>query len=99
MYLDDEGPVAGGWEIRGFPKKLASPRFSIDGKDTLPGTLDYGTQRIATGTMGSNYCPLDALAEQDKLADTPNHLLKVIPHVDGSVRVCELVRFFRVWIS
>ncbi len=31
---------------------------------------------------------------QRKLAKTPNYLLKVIPHVDGSTRVCELVRFF-----
>jgi acetoacetate decarboxylase len=32
--------------------------------------------------------------ERAKLADTPNYLLKVIPHVDGTARVCELVRFF-----
>jgi acetoacetate decarboxylase len=52
MYLDDEGPIAGGREIWGFPEKLASPKLCVDGKDTLLGTLDYGTQRIATGTMG-----------------------------------------------
>lgn len=94
MYLDDEGPIAGGREIWGFPKKLASPRLSIDGKDTLLGTLDYGTQRIATGTMGYKYREIDKTVEQRKLAETPNYLLKVIPHVDGSTRVCELVRFF-----
>jgi acetoacetate decarboxylase len=94
MYLDDEGPIAGGREIWGFPKKLASPRLSVDGKDTLLGTLDYGTQRIATGTMGYKYRPLDLEAERRKLADTPNYLLKVLPHVDGTARVCELVRFF-----
>lgn len=94
MYLDDEGPIAGGREIWGFPKKLASPRLSIDGKDTLLGTLDYGTQRIATGTMGYKYRELDKAGERNKLAETPNYLLKVIPHVDGSARICELVRFF-----
>src|ERR1700754_183996 len=94
MYLDDEGPIAGGREIWGFPKKLASPKVGVDGKDTLLGTLDYGTQRIATGTMGYKYRALDAAAECRKLADTPNYLLKVIPHVDGSARICELVRFF-----
>ncbi|SAL60517.1 acetoacetate decarboxylase [Caballeronia choica] len=94
MYLDDEGPIAGGREIWGFPKKLASPRLSVDGKDTLLGTLDYGTQRIATGTMGYKFRPLDIETERRKLADTPNYLLKVLPHVDGSARVCELVRFF-----
>jgi len=94
MYLDDEGPIAAGREIWGFPKKLASPKLCIDGKDTLLGTLDYGTQRIATGTMGYKYRALDTAAERRKLADTPNYLLKVVPHVDGSARICELVRFF-----
>jgi acetoacetate decarboxylase len=94
MYLDDEGPIAGGREIWGFPKKLARPRLSIDGNDTLLGTLEYGTQRIATGTMGFKYRALDLEIERKKLAETPNYLLKVIPHVDGSVRICELVRFY-----
>jgi acetoacetate decarboxylase len=94
MYLDDEGPIAGGREIWGFPKKLASPKLCIDGKDTLLGTLDYGSQRIATGTMGYKYREIDTAAERGKLADTPNYLLKVIPHVDGTTRVCELVRFY-----
>ncbi len=94
MYLDDEGPIAGGREIWGFPKKLASPRLAIDGNDTLLGTLDYGTQRIATGTMGYKFRPLDIEVERRKLADTPNYLLKVVPHVDGSPRICELVRFY-----
>lgn len=94
MYLGDEGPIAGGSEIWGFPKKLARPSLTIEGNDTLLGTLDYGTQRIATGTMGYKHWTLDMEAERAKLADTPNYLLKVIPHVDGSARVCELVRFF-----
>ncbi|MCA3188027.1 MULTISPECIES: acetoacetate decarboxylase [unclassified Cupriavidus] len=93
MYLDDEGPIAGGREIWGFPKKLGSPRLSIDGHDTLLGTLNYGSQRIATGTMGYKFRALDIAAEQRALADTPNYLLKVIPHVDGSARICELVCF------
>jgi acetoacetate decarboxylase len=36
----------------GFPKKPATPTLSVDGNDTPLGTPDYGTQRIATGTMG-----------------------------------------------
>src|SRR5258705_6158975 len=92
MYLDDEGPIAGGREIWGFPKKLASPRLSVDGKDTLLGTLDYGTQRIATGTMGYKFRALDTAAERRKLDDTPNYLRKVIPHGDGSARNLGLVR-------
>lgn len=94
MYLDDEGPIAAGREIWGFPKKLARPSLRIDGNDTLLGTLDYGTQRVATGSMGYKHETLDMIREQDGLAQTPNYLLKVIPHVDGTTRVCELVRFF-----
>src|ERR1700761_2293932 len=94
MYLDDEGPIAGGREIWGFPKKLARPKLGVDGNDTLLGTLDYGTQRIATGTMGYKHRMIDIEAERAKLADTPNYLLKVIPHVDGTARICELVRFY-----
>ncbi|WP_233838047.1 acetoacetate decarboxylase [Paraburkholderia sp. ZP32-5] len=94
MYLDDEGPIAGGREIWGFPKKLARPKLGVDGNDTLLGTVDYGTQRIATGTMGYKHRTLDIETERAKLANTPNYLLKIIPHVDGTVRICELVRFF-----
>lgn len=94
MYLDDEGPIAGGREIWGFPKKLARPVLSVDGNDTLLGTLDYGTQRVATGTMGYKHHVLNNEDERRKLADTPNYLLKVIPHVDGTARICELVRFY-----
>ena len=51
MYLNDEAPIAGGRELWGFPKKLASPSLEID-VDTLVGTLDYGRVRIAIATMG-----------------------------------------------
>src|ERR1700739_5103136 len=82
MYLDDEGPIAGGREIWGFPKKLARPTLSVDGNDTLLGTLDYGTQRIATGTMGFKHTALDIEAERKKLADTTDYLVHEIPHVE-----------------
>ena len=48
--------------------------------------------RIATGTMGYKHRALDAAVEARKLA-APNFLLKIIPHVDGTARICELVRF------
>ena len=93
MYLDDHAPIAGGREIWGFPKKLATPHLSV-ASDTLLGTLDYGPVRVATGTMGFKYQTLDIAAEQRKLSETPAYLLKIIPHVDGSARICELVRYF-----
>ena len=92
MYLDDEGPIAAGREIWGFPKKLARPHISVDGNDTLLGTLDYGTQRIATGTMGYKHREAD-LGQVKAALEEPNFLLKIIPHVDGSPRICELVEY------
>src|SRR5208282_4520186 len=46
MYLNDHPPIAGGRELWGFPKKLASPQLDVE-IDTLVGTLDYGKVRIA----------------------------------------------------
>jgi acetoacetate decarboxylase len=53
MFLNDEGPIAGGRELWGFPKKLAQPTLRTE-VDTLVGTLDYGPIRVATGTMAIN---------------------------------------------
>ncbi|MGE5450470.1 MAG: acetoacetate decarboxylase [Acidobacteriota bacterium] len=92
MYLDDHPPIAGGRELWGFPKKLAYPKLDVH-LDTLVGTLDYGPVRIAEGTMGYKHITLDAVAEAKKLEATPGFLLKIIPHVDGTPRICELVRY------
>ena len=61
--------------------------------DTLIGTLHYGPVRIATGTMGYKHKGLDLAAVAASLA-TPTWLLKIIPHVDGSPRICELVEYY-----
>jgi Acetoacetate decarboxylase len=91
MFLNDHPPIAAGRELWGFPKKLAQPTLAVE-TDTLVGTLDYGSIRVATGTMGYKHRTLDLGVEARNLA-APNFLLKVIPHVDGSTRVCELVRY------
>lgn len=91
MYLDDHPPIAGGRELWGFPKKLGQPRLGV-ASDTLIGTLDYGPIRVATGTMGYKHRALD-LAPVRAALSQPNFLLKIIPHVDGSARICELVRY------
>ena len=92
MYLNDEAPIAGGRELWGFPKKLASPALTVEA-DTLLGTLNYGSVRVATATMGYKH---RALPTDKILAGllAPNYLLKIIPHVDGGPRICELVRYF-----
>lgn len=92
MYLDDGPPIFGGRELWGFPKKYAQPTLKVD-KDTLIGTLYYGPVRVATGTMGYKHRALERDTVLASLG-APNFLLKIIPHVDGTVRVCELVRYY-----
>jgi acetoacetate decarboxylase len=91
MFLNDEGPIAGGRELWGFPKKLAEPTLRTE-VDTLLGTLDYGPVRVATGTMGYKHSEA-SLAHVKASLEAPNFLLKIIPHVDGSPRICELVEY------
>jgi acetoacetate decarboxylase len=92
MFLDDEPPIAGGRELWGFPKKLASPKITVE-KDTLLGVLRYGPIPVAVATMGYKHraLPHDAILAS---LSAPNYLLKIIPHVDGTPRICELVRYF-----
>ena len=92
MYLDNHPAIAGGREVFGFPKKLAKPRLVVD-SDTLLGTLDYGSVRVAIGTMPYKHAVLDEAKVSASLGN-PNYLLKIIPHVDGTPRICELVRYF-----
>ena len=91
MFLNDEPPIAAGRELWGFPKKLADPSLRVE-VDTLVGTLDYGPVRVATGTMGYKHAPADVAAVKASLA-APNFLLKIIPDVDGTPRICELVEY------
>lgn len=92
MYLDDEAPIAGGRELWGFPKKLAKPSFEVE-SDVLVAKLNYGSVLCATGTMGYKYEALDKEAILKSML-TPNWMIKIIPHVDGTARVCELVEYY-----
>lgn len=92
MFLDDHPPIAGGRELWGFPKKLANPTLKAE-IDELVGTLDYGPVRVATATMGYKHKKADAAAVKAALA-APNYLLKIVPHVDGTARICELVEYY-----
>jgi acetoacetate decarboxylase len=91
MYLNDEAPIAGGREIWGFPKKLAEPALRVE-KDCLVGSLDLGSVRLATGTMGYKHKALDPAPILQALSE-PSYLLKIIPHVDCTPRICELVQY------
>ncbi len=92
MFLNDDPPIAGGRELWGFPKKLANPCLKVE-IDCLVGTLDYGSVRVVTATMGYKHGWADLGPVRASLA-APNFLLKIIPHVDGSPRICELVEYY-----
>jgi acetoacetate decarboxylase len=89
--MNDHPPIAGGRELWGFPKKLAEPSLKAE-IDTLVGTLHYGPLRIAIGTMGYKHKLADLVAVKASLL-APNFLLKIVPHVDGTPRICELVEY------
>jgi len=91
MYLDDDAPIAGGRELWGFPKKRATPKIVVE-SDVLLGTLHYGSVLCASATMGYKHRPVDHDGVVAGMK-APNFILKIIPHVDGSPRICELVRF------
>lgn len=91
MYLDNLPGIIAGREVIGFPKVWGTPRLELR-DECLVGTLDYSGVRVATGTMAykQSELPLDIAS---KGFETPNFVLKSIPHVDGSPRILELVRF------
>src|ERR1700726_3261631 len=91
MYLDDDAPIAGGRELWGFPKKLAKPKIEVE-TDVLVGTLHYGSVLCVSATMGYKHRSVDHDTVL-KGMKAPNFILKIIPHVDGTPRICELVRF------
>lgn len=92
MYLDNASPIAAGREIWGFPKKYAHPSLEI-GTEVLLGRLLYENCEVAQATMGYKYETLDKEAIAKALAE-PNYLLKIIPDVDGSPKICQLVEYY-----
>ena len=91
MYLDDMSPIAAGRELWGFPKKMATVSLDVC-TETLVGRLSYDGVEVVVGTMGYKYFPMDQQKCAKALA-APGFLLKIMPHVDGSLRICELVRY------
>ncbi|MBT2385291.1 acetoacetate decarboxylase [Streptomyces sp. ISL-11] len=90
VYVDSVPAISSGRELSAYPKKSGSPRLYLD-SDTLVGTLDYGSLRVATATMGYKHHPMD-LEEARAHLCVPTFMLKTVPHYDGSPRICELVR-------
>src|SRR3974377_2445097 len=92
MYLNDNAPIAGGREIWGFPKKLANPKI-VHECETIVCTLHYGSVLSVLASMGYKHRELDSSPLLKSLAK-PNFTIKIIPHVDCTPRICELVRYY-----
>ncbi|MFJ4803253.1 acetoacetate decarboxylase [Streptomyces murinus] len=90
MYVDSVPAISSGREYSAYPKKSGSPTLYVD-SDTLVGTLDYGTLRVATATMGYKHHAMDP-AEALAQVCAPNFMIKTVPGYDGGLRVCDLVR-------
>jgi acetoacetate decarboxylase len=89
MYVDNLGSITSGREISAFPKKFGNARLHLD-VDTLVGTLDYRTLRVATATMGYKHRLLDEEAARAEIT-RPTYALKILPGYDRRPRICELV--------
>ncbi|MFF0010910.1 acetoacetate decarboxylase [Streptomyces sp. NPDC005374] len=90
MYLDNFPATASGREVSAYPKTIGAPSLYVD-HGTLVGTLDHGTLRVATATMGYKHQELDR-REAEAQITVPTFMLKTVPGYDGSPRVQELVR-------
>lgn len=90
MYLDNLPAIAAGRELSAFPKKFGKANLVVD-SDTLVGTLDYGSIRVATATMGYKHKPLDLEVAKNEVT-VPTFMLKVMPGYSKLPRICELVR-------
>jgi acetoacetate decarboxylase len=90
MYLDNFPATAAGREASAYPKVIGAPKLYVD-QGVLVGTLDYGTLRVATATMGYKHEALDTCEAQDQIT-VPTFMVKAIPGYDGAPRVLELVR-------
>ena len=105
MYLDCEPPIAGGREIWGFPQKLGNPTLKI-AQDTLTGRLEYAGQPVAIATMTYKHENLmnSPTAEGERHAiearlGAPRVNLKLIPHVDGTLAIAQLVAYSMTQIT
>jgi acetoacetate decarboxylase len=91
MYVDNTPPLAGGREIWGYPMKYGKAVLKVTG-DTLTGTLDYATQRAATGTMVYKHDAFRAdLSREKELLARTQVTLKMIPDIDGKPAIAQLV--------
>ena len=66
--------------------------------DVVVCTLHYGSVLCVSATMGFKHRELDPAPLLKALA-RPNFMIKIIPHVDCTPRICELVRYHAVDVT
>ena len=90
MYVDNCPPLAGGREIWGYPMKYGIATLKTE-SDTLTGHLSYAQQTVATGTMVYKHTGPSDLGEVAKSLARTQVTLKLIPDIDGSAAIAQLV--------
>jgi acetoacetate decarboxylase len=90
LYVDSVAAILSGRELGGYPKKGGTPRLFVD-SDTLVATLDYGSLRVATATMGYKHGALDPEDARAELC-LPTYQVKIVRGDQGELRECEMVR-------
>ncbi|SIS04022.1 acetoacetate decarboxylase [Peribacillus simplex] len=90
MYVNNFPAIASGRELSSYPKKWGNPKLYQD-NETLVGTLDYGTLRVATATMGYKQIELPKETALEEIC-RPNFMVKTVMGYDRQFRVCDLVR-------
>ena len=90
MYVDNCPPLAGGREIWGYPMKYGCATLET-ASDTLTGVLTYAGQHVAGGTMVYKHSGPSDLGEMEALLKRTQVTLKLIPDIDGSPAIAQLV--------
>jgi acetoacetate decarboxylase len=80
MYLDDDAPIAGGRELWGFPKKLATISFGRE-RDMIYGAVERPVGFRLASVIVRPEQPMKAMAPSG-----PTCGLRIIPGVEGAAR-------------
>lgn len=90
MYVNNLPAILTGRELSAYPKKMADPSLYID-NEALVGTLDYGTLRVATATMGYK----NTIMAKDKAKAEmcrPMFMIKMVKGYGNDFSVLDLTR-------
>ena len=78
--------------VKTVVEKLGTPRVTHE-SETLVCTLHFGSVLCVSATMGYKHHEIDQ-GPLVKALGKPNFMIKIVPHVDCTPRICELVRYY-----